>query len=144
MIIDSPLRSLIKGISWRIVASFDTFVLAFIVTSRALIAAPIAASEILTKIVLYFLHERLWNLITWGRSDNKPTAIRSLAKSMSWRIWGTIDTIILSYFISGNIHFAITIGSLEVFTKILFFFVHERIWAQIKWGRKIIKTVEHV
>lgn len=144
MITDSPLRSFIKGISWRIFASVDTFVLALIVTGKVMIAAPIAFSEVITKVVLYFVHERLWNLIAWGRTNQKPTTARSLAKSVSWRVWGTIDTTILSFFISGNIHFALTIGTLEVFTKILFFFVHERIWAQIKWGRKIIKTSENV
>lgn len=144
MITDNPLRSLIKGISWRIFACIDTFLLAFIVTGKIMIAAPIAFGEILTKIVLYFLHERLWNLISWGRINNKTVAYRSLAKSITWRIWGTIDTTILSYFISGNINIALTIGSLEILTKILLFFAHERLWAQIKWGRKILNTVEHV
>jgi len=139
MIYDSPIRSLVKGISWRLFASVDTFMLAFVITGKALIAAPIALSEIITKLVLYFLHERLWNIITWGRINNKPTTLRSLAKSISWRIWGTIDTTILSFLISGNLHFALTIGSFEVVTKILFFFVHERIWAQIKWGRQILQ-----
>lgn len=143
MITDSPIRSLIKGISWRIFASIDTFFLAVLLTGKVMIAAPIAITEILTKIILYFLHERLWNLLSWGRTYNKPTTFRSLVKSISWRVWGTIDTIILSFFISGNIHFALTIGSLEVFTKIFFYFVHERIWAQIKWGRKILNTVEN-
>ncbi|MGQ9847020.1 MAG: DUF2061 domain-containing protein [Bacteroidales bacterium] len=144
MITDSPLRSLIKGISWRVFAGIDTFLLAFIITGKVIIAAPIAFSEILTKIALYFLHERLWNLISWGRTNNKPTTYRSIVKSISWRAWGTIDTIILSYFISGNLNFALTIGSFEILTKILLFFVHERLWAQIKWGRKILNTVEHV
>jgi len=139
MIYDSPIRSLVKGISWRLFASVDTFMLAFVITGKALIAAPLALSEIITKLVLYFLHERLWNIITWGRINNKPTTLRSLAKSISWRIWGTIDTTILSFLISGNLHFALTIGSFEVVTKILFFFVHERIWAQIKWGRQILQ-----
>lgn len=144
MITDSPLRSLIKGLSWRVFAGIDTFLLAVILTGKVMIAVPIAFGEILTKIVLYFLHERLWNYISWGRTNNKPTTYRSLAKSISWRIWGTIDTTILSYFISGNLNFALTMGSLEIFTKILFFFVHERLWAQIKWGRKILNPVEHV
>jgi len=140
MIYNSPIRSLVKGISWRLFASIDTFILAFILSSEVLIAAPIAFSEILTKLFLYFLHERLWNVTSWGRKYDKPTPLRSLVKSISWRIWGTIDTTLLSFFISGNIHFALTIGIFEVFTKILFFFVHERIWAQIKWGRNVLNT----
>lgn len=144
MIKDTPIRSLIKGISWRIFAGMDTFLLAFIVTGKAIVAAPIAFTEVLTKVILYYFHERLWNMISWGRNNEKAIPLRSLAKSISWRFWGTLDTTIISYFISGNFRFALTIGSLEVVTKIFFFFVHERIWAQIKWGRKIINTIENV
>ncbi len=135
MIKDSPTRSLVKAITWRLLGSLDTFFLSLWVTGKVLIAIPIAGSEVLTKIVLYFLHERLWNIIPWGRNNEKPSPIRSLIKSFSWRFWGTIDTIILSFIFSGNIYHAFSIGGLELFTKIVLYFIHERIWAQITWGR---------
>jgi uncharacterized membrane protein len=140
---DSSIRSLVKGISWRMFASTDTFLLALLVTGKTIIAAPIALSEVMTKLLLYYFHERIWTLVSWGRNENKSSAIRSLAKSISWRFWGTLDTVMLSFLISGSVQQALTIGSFEVFTKILFFFVHERIWAQIQWGRKFIKLAEN-
>jgi uncharacterized membrane protein len=60
---------------------------------------------------------------------------RSLAKAISWRTTGTIDTFIISYFISGRISIASTIAGVEVFTKILLFYFHERVWTLIPWGR---------
>ncbi len=60
---------------------------------------------------------------------------RSLAKAVSWRITGSIDTFILSWLITGNIVVAGTISAVEVFTKILLFYAHERIWGLVKWGR---------
>ncbi len=61
---------------------------------------------------------------------------RSLLKSISWRILGTIDTFIISYFITGQIKFALSIGLIELLTKMFLFFMHERLWNQIKWGKK--------
>ena len=143
MFYESPIRSLVKGISWRFFASIDTFLLSFIISGKFIFAFHIALTEILTKIALYFLHERGWNLISWGKIGNKPTRLRSLTKSISWRILGTIDTIIISFFITGNTKIAFTIGSIEIFSKIIVYYIHERIWALIKWGRKFVaNTIE--
>lgn len=60
-------RSLAKAASWRLTGSIDTFVVSYIVTGRAAIAAPIAITELLTKMVLYYFHERAWASIPWGR-----------------------------------------------------------------------------
>jgi uncharacterized membrane protein len=59
-------RSLAKAISWRIAATFDTFVISFIITGRASIAGSIAGVEVITKIGLFYFHERAWALIPWG------------------------------------------------------------------------------
>lgn len=60
---------------------------------------------------------------------------RSIVKSISWRTIGTIDTIVISYFITGMIGLAISIGSIEVFTKMTLYFLHERSWNRINFGR---------
>jgi len=60
-------RSLAKAVSWRLTGSLDTFVISFIVTGHVTVAGSIAATELITKIVLYYLHERAWTLIPWGR-----------------------------------------------------------------------------
>jgi uncharacterized membrane protein len=64
---DSNSRSLLKAISWRITGSIDTFVVSFIITGQFTLAGGIALTEIATKILLYWLHERLWNKINFGR-----------------------------------------------------------------------------
>ena len=61
-------RSLAKAVSWRITGSLDTFVLALLFTGNATIAATIGGTEIFTKIVLYYLHERAWARIGIGLS----------------------------------------------------------------------------
>lgn len=59
-------RSVVKSISWRTVASLDTFLLAFLITGRLSWGVFIAGAEVLTKMVLYYAHERVWAYIGWG------------------------------------------------------------------------------
>jgi uncharacterized membrane protein len=71
--------------------------------------------------------------------DRKPimwvSNARSLVKAISWRIWGTIDTFVISYIILGKAKLALAISSIEILTKILGYYIHERVWNKIKWGR---------
>jgi len=60
-------RSLAKAVSWRATGSLDTFVIAVLITGNLNLAGGIALAEILTKTALYYVHERAWALIPWGR-----------------------------------------------------------------------------
>jgi uncharacterized membrane protein len=53
---------------------------------------------------------------------------RHVAKTLSWRIVGTIDTIILSWLITGSWKLGLSIGGVEVVTKMILYFLHERVW----------------
>lgn len=69
-------------------------------------------------------------------STSKEAHRRSLAKAVSWRVTGSIDTFLLSWIITGSVHIAGAISILEVFTKIGLFYLHERVWAHVRWGKK--------
>jgi sulfate adenylyltransferase large subunit len=60
-------RSLAKAISWRATGSLDTFVVAFVITRNPKIAISVAATEVITKILIYYFHERAWALVPWGK-----------------------------------------------------------------------------
>jgi len=64
-------------------------------------------------------------------SDRADKPVKSALKAISWRIVGTIDTMIISYFITGKVTIAISIGSIEVITKTILYYFHERLWAHI-------------
>ena len=57
--------------------------------------------------------------------------IRSIYKTISWRVIATTDTFIISYFVTGFFTWATIIASIEVFTKMGLYYVHERGWARI-------------
>ena len=64
-------------------------------------------------------------------SDRADKPVKSALKAISWRIVGTIDTMIISYFITGKVTVALSIGSVEIFTKMILYYFHERLWAHI-------------
>lgn len=132
---DTNVRSLVKGISWRAVGTIDTFLLAWLFFGDISLAAPIAATEVLSKIALFYFHERIWNIIAWGRRSGKPSHVRSIVKGISYRFFGSVDTVIISWIYSGNPLGSFKIGATEVITKIALFYLHERLWALVRWGR---------
>ena len=64
---ESTIRSLVKALSWRIVATLTTTVLVFVFTRRIDVAVTVGGIEALVKSVLYFGHERAWNALKFGR-----------------------------------------------------------------------------
>ncbi len=64
------------------------------------------------------------------------THTRSVAKAVTWRLTGTLDTFIISFIITGELMIAGGIALTEVFTKIFLFWGHERVWNKIRWGRE--------
>ncbi len=71
---------------------------------------------------------------TEDKLSEKPA--RSIVKSISWRFLGTMDTILISWVITNEVSIALSIGSIELLTKMVLYFFHERVWNTIKWGKK--------
>lgn len=152
-------RSMLKAISWRIVGTIDTFLLSYLlimfvgpllgmdhnndVVDVAQTAGLIAIAEICTKLIIYTLHEQLWTRIPWGLSvlahERPESFARSTVKTATWRVLASLDTMLLAWIFTGNILTAISIGSLEVITKLILYFVHERVWLKVPFGLQKIE-----
>jgi uncharacterized membrane protein len=65
--------------------------------------------------------------------DTKQSRIRHLAKTVTWRLVGTVDTILLGWLVSGDATIGLTIGGLEMVTKMVLYYLHERAW--FRYGR---------
>ena len=122
-------RHLLKSLSWRLIASLDTFTLSYIISSDVKYGASITVIEIISKTIFYYFHERLWI-----RSKITKAKIRHFIKPFTWRIFGTIDTILISTFIYSDYKMGIELGIYETFTKIILFYLHDKIWYQSKFG----------
>jgi uncharacterized membrane protein len=68
-------RSISKAVCWRMLGSLDTFAITLLVTGSLISAGSVASLETITKIVLYYLHERAWSLIPWGKASCQAASI---------------------------------------------------------------------
>ena len=152
-------RHIAKTITWRIVGSIDTWIIGYVlirffaegvndkeINERAVEAASyIAGLELITKTILYYFHERIWYTLNWIATRQK---IRHIIKTVSWRLVGAIDTILLVFIVyyflfnstQGAAEVALSMFSVEIVTKIILYYLHERVWYTSNWG--VIKSTE--
>jgi uncharacterized membrane protein len=122
-------RHIAKAVTWRAVGTIDTIVLSWIISGNPFIGLKIGLAEVITKMFLYYLHERIW-----FKTKLPESRRRHLLKSITWRITGTMDTMLLAWLISGNAITGLKIGFAEVITKMLLYYIHERIWYRTDYG----------
>ncbi len=130
-------RHLAKTMTWRIVGTIDTMIIGWLVSGDPLVGLSIGGTEVISKMILYFLHERVWFKHGY-RKDKKGNNImsikRHIAKTFTWRIVGTIDTMTIAWIITGNPMTGLKVGGIEMFTKMILYYLHERVWHRFDFG----------
>ena len=116
-------RHLAKTFSWRLIGTIDTILISWFISNSYLVGVTIGSSELITKLILYYAHERLW-----FKSRFKEARKRHIYKTFSWRMIGTLDTIILGWIFTGNPTTGLKIGFTEIITKMILYYGHERMW----------------
>lgn len=145
-------RSVAKAISWRTIGTLDTFFLSYLMityvgpyfglehtqSEAATAASYIAITEVITKLFIYFFHERAWAKVQWGTlvvdGRRRETNGRSATKTATFRTIASLDTMLLAWIFTGSMATALSIGGLEIFTKMILYFIHERVWSILPFG----------
>jgi len=122
-------RHIAKTISWRLVGTIDTLLLSWIITGDLFTGVKISALEIISKMIFYYLHE-----MYWFNSSVESSKKRHILKTFSWRFVGTLDTILIGWLISGNAFIGLKIGVAEVITKLILYYLHEKVWYTSNFG----------
>ena len=123
---NSPERSFVKSLSWRVLATLDTIGLSWLQTGSAHTGLKIGVTELCTKIGLFWLHDQAWE-----RFGPKNNAHISLIKAVTWRVTGSLDTMFIAWWMTGSLQTGGKIALAEVITKTALFYVHERMWERI-------------
>ena len=149
-------RHILKSITWRCVGTLDTWLISWLLISNsheisflnsdfniqyraAEAASYIAALELISKTILYYFHERLWYGLQWVSIRQRN---RHIIKTISWRLCGAIDTILLVFLtfyflfstIEGAAEVALSMFSIELITKMILYYFHERVWFISNYG----------
>ncbi|MCM5663500.1 DUF2061 domain-containing protein [Galbibacter mesophilus] len=122
-------RHIAKAVTWRIVGTIDTILLSWIISGNPFTGLKIGFAEVITKMILYYFHERIW-----FKANVPESKKRHLYKTLTWRVLGTIDTMLWAWIISGNPLTGLKIGFAEVVTKMILYYLHERTWYKINFG----------
>lgn len=137
MIGRSRKRHIAKSLTWRLVGTLDTVLISWIITGSPKMGAQIGFAEAVFKIFLYYLHERAWFAINLSKAGIiQESRIRHLLKTFTWRGIGTISTIALAWFITGSPKSGVKIGGIEFLTKMVLYYLHERVWYRTNYGLK--------
>lgn len=128
-------RHIAKTITWRLVGTLDTIILSWIISGDPFIGLQIGVYEVVTKMILYYLHERAWYKVNLTK-DGKilESRKRHIAKTVTWRLVGTVDTMTLAWIVTGNPLTGLKIGFAEVVTKMILYYFHERVWYKVNFG----------
>ncbi|MCK8481779.1 DUF2061 domain-containing protein [Psychroserpens algicola] len=135
---ESHIRSLLKGISWRVVATTDTILVVLLITCLTgncsiESAIKIGSIEFLIKFFVYYAHERVWQKILFNKLVTKK---QTLQKTISWRVIATTMTFIISGSVLESFdQIALYIALTELFTKFALYYLHERLWLKLPLGR---------
>ncbi len=135
---DSRLRHISKTITWRIVASGTTFGLTYFFfrddPSAIEKASGMALVEAGLKMILYYYHERVWFKIKTTLRSHR----RHLMKSVTWRLIASLTTFLLAIFFFRDDPLATQkatgVAVVEIFIKMLVYYLHERAWYRINFG----------
>lgn len=122
-------RHIAKTITWRLVGTIDTIILSWVITGNPFTGLKIGFVEVITKMILYYLHERLW-----FKSNVVNPEKRHLYKTVTWRILGTMDTMFMAWIVTGDPMIGLQIGISEVFTKMILYYIHEKVWYKLDFG----------
>lgn len=135
---ESHLRSILKGISWRFVATTDTVLVVLLITCLTGAcsienALRIGGAEFVIKFFVYYVHERVWQ---FAYKDGVVSTKETLYKTISWRIVATTMTFLISGAILESFdEIAFYIAITELFTKFILYYLHERLWLKLPLGK---------
>lgn len=68
------------------------------------------------------------------QTDPRESRVRSILKTLSWRIIATTTTVTIAYFVFGDISNALKVGGIEFFAKMAIYYFHERLWQMVPRG----------
>lgn len=135
---DSKKRTLVKALSYRTCVAIGIFLAALAMNYTAGFGITFVILSYTLGFGSFWIQERVWNLVNWQRINKSDTKVRSIAKTLTWRLWSMFVLFCVGLFLGLSSKHAL---EWTIVTNVLFFvicYTHERLWNLINWG-KILK-----
>lgn len=139
--IENHPRTVVKVISWRVLLTISHIVNGFLATGSLLVGLKIAGLAAVINSVLFWAHERAWNIAQWNRKQQDGSVFvegqpRTLSKIITWRVLITASNFVIPYLMTGSWGSAAIFAGMATVVNMLLFWGHERVWNKITWGKQ--------
>jgi uncharacterized membrane protein len=134
--IESQWRSFAKLVTWRIFITISNTVNTFLLTGSWVLGFQVAAMALILGTVIFYVHDRLWDMIPWGKKDKIETQLRIIVRNVTYRIAVSCMHIFNGYYASGDIWVGVKLAAMSAVSNSIIYFLHEEGWNFIPWGRK--------
>ena len=131
---DSHIRTIVKAVSYRTVVAVSIFLAALAMNYSAGFGLAFVILSYTVGFISFWIQERIWNRVGWGKDGLVDLKRRSLAKTITWRVWSFVVLAVVGMIMGLNTEHAV---EWSIVTNILFVvvhYVHERAWNLLKWG----------
>ena len=137
---ESHPRSVAKTLTVRVCFTLSHILNGYIVTGSWMTGVTIASFAVLINMLLFWGHERVWNWVQWNRKpqdnmffvDGHP---RTISKSVAWRAIITLNNFLIPFITTGSWKAALAFLTVATFLNIVVYYLHERAWNLVKWGK---------
>ena len=142
---ETHVRTIVKAAVYRVFSTIAAVLLALLIGGTWTQAISFGLIALISGAIHYYLYDRLWLFINWHRSEQgSDTSWRSLTKAIIYRITAYIVLIILARtFVADSDMMAVLLASLKFVTNAIAYYVLERLFNRISWGKLLTVTTDH-
>ena len=132
---DTYNRTFAKTLTYRTSTFLFTYLLTFALTGAKGTSIAIAILSLTLGAVTFIIHERLWTRVKWGNLGGIDRKVRSIIKTITYRLWSLLIVFVLGLFFGLGASEALSVTVVLNIMYLLTHYTNERVWNRVKWGK---------
>ena len=132
---DTNTRTLAKTVTYRLATFVLTYLITMLLTGQQTTSAGIAILSLTAGSLTFIIHERLWTRVKWGNLGGFDRKVRSVIKTITYRLWSLFIVFVLGLFFGLGASEALSVTVVLNIMYLLTHYTNERVWNRVKWGK---------
>ena len=132
---DTNIRTLAKTVTYRLATFVLTYLITMLLTGQQTTSAWIAILSLTAGSLTFIIHERIWTRVKWGNLGGFDRKVRSVIKTITYRLWSLFIVFVLGLFFGLGASEALSVTVVLNIMYLLTHYTNERVWNRVKWGK---------
>ena len=128
-------RTLAKTVTYRLATFVLTYLITMLLTGQQTTSAGIAILSLTAGSLTFIIHERIWTRVKWGNLGGFDRKVRSVIKTITYRLWSLFIVFVLGLFFGLGASEALSVTVVLNIMYLLTHYTNERVWNRVKWGK---------